>query len=158
MSYQCEITERAPQPVLSVRAKIKGQDLPQMLGQAYGAVMQYLGELGEQPAGAPFSAYYNMDMENLDVEAGFPVARPLPGKGQVQAGEIPGGLAASVVYVGPYSDCPPAYEALTQFVKDQGHTATGVAYEVYLNDATVTPPEQLMTQIVFPLQPVLEKA
>jgi effector-binding domain-containing protein len=157
MSYQCEIKERAPQPVLAIRARVKGQDLPQMLGQSFGAVAQYLGELGEQPAGAPFAAYYNMDMENLDVEAGFPVARPLPGRGAIQAGEIPGGLSASVVHVGPYADCGPAYEALTQFVKDQGHTATGVAYEMYLNDPAVTPPAQLMTQVVFPLQPVLEK-
>ncbi len=158
MSYQCEINERAPQPVLSIRTRTTVQDLARVSGQSYGAIAQYLGELGEQPAGAPFAAYYNMDMQDLDVELGFPVARPLPGKGEIQPSEIPGGRLASVMHTGPYADCGPAYEALTQFIKDQGHTATGVSYEMYLNDPTVTPPEQLMTQVVFPLQPVLEKA
>ncbi len=158
MPYQCEINERAAQPVLSIRTRVTVQDLARVSGQSYGAIAQYLGELGEQPAGAPFAAYYNMDMQDLDVELGFPVARPLLGKGEIQPGEIPGGLLASVMHIGPYADCGPAYEALTQFVKDHGHTATGVAYEMYLNDPSVTPPEQLMTQVVFPLQPLLEKA
>jgi effector-binding domain-containing protein len=127
-------------------------------GQTYGAIARYLAELGEQPAGAPFAAYYNMDMQDLDVEIGFPVTRPLRGKGEIHPGEIPGGLMASVMHIGPYPDCGLAYEALTQFVKDQGHTATGVAYEMYLNDPSVTPPQELMTQVVFPLQPVPRKA
>ena len=41
-------------------------------------IAQYLAEQSEQPAGAPFVAYYNMDMQNLDVEIGFPVTACLP--------------------------------------------------------------------------------
>ncbi len=157
MSYQCEIVERPAQPALTIRTRTSVQDLAQLSGQAFGAVAQYLGELGEYPAGAPFAAYYNMDMQNLDVELGFPVTRPLPGKGEIQASEIPGGRLATVVHTGPYSECGPAYEALAQFIKEHGYEATGVAYEAYLNDPTQTPPEQLQTQVIFPLQPVLEK-
>jgi len=84
MSYNCELKEQPPQPALSVRTRAAVQDLPQLFGKVYGAIMQYLGELGEQPAGMPFAAYYNMDMQNLDVEIGFPVARKFAGKGEVQ--------------------------------------------------------------------------
>jgi len=45
-----------------------------------------LNELGEKPLEAAFAAYYNMDMENLDVEMGFPVAKPLAGRGEIKAG------------------------------------------------------------------------
>ena len=158
MSYHCQIDERPAQPVLSVRSRTSVQDLPQALGHAFGAVMQYLGAQGEQPAGPPFAAYYNMDMQNLDVEIGFPVSHLLPGQGEVQAGEIPGGLQASVIHTGPYSECTPAYEALHQYIEEQGHPATYVAYEFYLNDPEHTPPEQLQTQIMFPLQPALQQA
>jgi len=154
MSYQCEINERPAQPALSIRARVSVQDLARVSGQAFGTVAQYLGTQGEHPAGPPFAAYYNMDMQNLDVELGFPVLHALPGQGEILASEIPGGRQASVVHTGPYSECGPAYAALSQFVKDQGYAATGVAYEFYLNDPTQTPPEQLQTQIVFPLQPV----
>jgi len=71
------------------------ETMAQVLGKAYGAIAQYLGELGEQPAGPPFVAYYNMDMQALDVEIGFPVSRKLSGKGDIQASEIPGGKALS---------------------------------------------------------------
>lgn len=89
MAYSCEIKEQAAQPVLSMRVRTPVQGLPQQLGRMFGAVAQYLGELGEQPAGPAFVAHHNMDMQNLDIEQGFPVSKPLPAKGEIQPGEIP---------------------------------------------------------------------
>ena len=152
MSYECKVKEQPTQATLAIRTRVSVQDLPQVLGKAYGAIAQYLGELGEQPAGPPFVAYYNMDMQALDVEIGFPVSRGLSGKGDIQAGEIPGGKVVTCLYTGPYSDIGPAYNALSQWMKENGHEATGVAYEMYLNDPGQTPPQELQTQIMFPLK------
>jgi effector-binding domain-containing protein len=85
-----------------------------MFGAGNGAIAQYLGEQGEQPIGPPFAAYYNMDMDNLDVEFGFPVARPLPGQTEIKAGEIAGGQVATCLYTDPYSEIEPAYTTLTK--------------------------------------------
>lgn len=93
-----------------------------------------------------------MDMQNLDVEIGFPVSKKLPGKDDIQAGEIPGGKAATCLYVGPYGEIEPAYNALLEWVKDNGYEASGVAYEMYLNDPQQSPPQELQTQVVFPLK------
>ena len=151
MSYECKVKEQPTQATLAIRTRVSVQDLPQVLGKAYGAIAQYLGDLGEQPAGPPFVAYYNMDMQDLDVEVGFPVSRGLSGKGDIQACEIPGGKVATCLYTGPYSDIGPAYNALSQWMKENGYEATGVAYEMYLNDPGQTVPQELQTQIVFPL-------
>ncbi|MGD1993309.1 MAG: GyrI-like domain-containing protein [Anaerolineae bacterium] len=151
MSYKCKVEERSAQPTLAIRTRTSVEHLPKILGQSYGAIGQYLGELGEQPVGPPFSAYYNMDMQDLDVEIGFPVARELPGRGEIQAGEIPGGRMATCLYTGPYSEMEPAYDALTRFIEENGYQPTGVAYEVYLSDPDETPSEALQTQILFPL-------
>jgi effector-binding domain-containing protein len=51
-----------------------------------------------------------------------------------------------------YSNMPPAYVVLSEWIKENGYEVTGVAYEMYLNDPAQTPPLELMTQIVFPLQ------
>ena len=118
MSYECKVKEQPTQATLAIRTRVSVQDLPQVLGKAYGAIAQYLGELGEQPAGPPFVAYYNMDMQDLDIEAGFPVSRGLSGKGDIQTGEIPGGKVATCLYTGPYSDIEPAYNALSQWMKE----------------------------------------
>src|SRR5512135_616558 len=109
MQYPCELTERSAQPVLSIRTRTAVQNLPQVLGQSYGAIAQYLGQMGQQPAGDPFVIYYNMDMQDLDIEVGFPAPGKLPGKDSVQASEIPAGKVVSCLHVGPYDQCAAAY-------------------------------------------------
>lgn len=151
MAYSCEVKEQPAQATLSIRTRAAVQDLPRVFGQGYEAIYRYLTELGEQPTGAPFAAYYNMDMENLDIELGFPVTRELPGRVEIKAGQIPGGRVATCLYTGPYSDMAPAYEELSQWLKDNGYEASGVVYEQYLNGPE-TPPAELQTQIVFPLK------
>ncbi len=152
MDYKCELKERAVQPTLAIRTRSAVQDLSQVLGQSYGAIMQYMCELDEQPAGAPFVAYYNMDMQDLDIEIGFPVAKKLAGKGNIQASEIPAGKFATCMHIGPYDQVEAAYNALMKWIEENGYEAAGVAYETYLNDPSETPPEQLQTLIMFPLK------
>jgi effector-binding domain-containing protein len=152
VEIKCEIHEQAPQPTLTIRTRTSAKNLPQAMGTAYGAIAQYMGELGEQPAGPPYCAYYNMDMEDLDVELGFAVDKVLAGKGEIQAGEMPIGMMASCLFTGPYVELAPAYDALASWIEENGMKATGVAYEFYLNDPTEVPPEELMTQIAFPLK------
>jgi effector-binding domain-containing protein len=152
MAYNCELIEQEPQPSLSIRTTTSIKNLPQELGKAYGAIGQYLGQLGEQPSGAPYAAYFNFDVNNFEVEIGFPVAKPLPEKDEIKATELPGGKLARCLYTGPYNKIEPAYNTLTEWVKESGYEATGVAYEFYLNDPGEIPPEELMTQIVFPLK------
>jgi effector-binding domain-containing protein len=152
MAYQCQMVEQPAQHTLLVRSVTSLQNLPGVLQQAYGATMQYLGELGVQPAGEPFAAYYNLDMQALDVEAGFPVPRQLPGRGNIVAGLIPAGKVATCLHVGPYDQTGPAYEALNKWIADNGYEATGVVYEFYLNDPRVMPPQEPRTRIVQPLK------
>ena len=152
MLYQCELLNQSAQPTLAIRTRTAIQNLPQVVGQAYGAIIQYAGSLGVQPCGAPFVAYYNMNMQDLDIEIGFPFAQELAGQGNIQAGAIPGGKAVTCVHIGPYDQVGGAYEALQKWVGANSDIPTGVAYEFYLNDPQTTPPAELQTQVVFPLQ------
>jgi effector-binding domain-containing protein len=152
MSYKCEIKEQSTQPALSIRTSTSVEHLPQVFGDAFGAIAQYLGELGEEPAGPPFAAYYNMDMQDLDVEIGIPVTKSLRGRDDIKASGIPGGQVATCLHTGPYSEIEPAYNALSEWMKENGYEATGVAYEMYLDDPAETPPQELKTQILFPLK------
>lgn len=147
MQYQCELQQLRAQPALSIRLTTAVRDLPLALGQGYGSIAQYLREQNEQPAGSPYAIYYNMDMQNLDVELGFPVSHYVNGKDRIKARETPTGSAATCVHVGPYSSLAPAYTALTQWITLNGFEPTGIAFEVYLNDPNETLPTQLQTQI-----------
>jgi len=152
MTYNCELIDQPAQPTLSIRTTTSIKELPNELGRAYGAIGQYLGQMGEQPTGAPYAAYFTFDMESMDIEIGFPVKSTLPGQDEIQSGEIPAGKVAQCLYTGPYNKIEPAYNALTAYVEEQGYEATGVAYEFYLNDPGEVEPEQLLTQIVFRLK------
>ncbi len=153
MSYQCEVKEQTTQLTLSVRTRSAVQNLPQTLGQAYKALWEYLRELGETAVGPPFVAYYNMDMQDLDIEVAVPVSKKLPAKNEIKPSEMAGGTFATCLYVGPYPAIEPAYTALMQWVEANGYKFAGNrSYEVYLNDPANTPPAELQTQILFPLQ------
>ena len=111
MDFDCKTQTLPAQPVLTVRTHTPVEGLQQVLGQAYMRIFEHLQELGQQPAGAPFVAYYNMDMQNLDLEIGFPVATLLPARDEVLSREIPEFKAATCLYLGPYPGMAAAYDA-----------------------------------------------
>ena len=151
MDFDCKTQTLPAQPVLTVRTHTPVEGLPQALGMAYKRIFEHLQELGQQPAGAPFVAYYNLDMQDLDLEIGFPVAAALPGKGEVLSSEIPERKAATCLYLGPYPGMSAAYDALNGYVAQNGLTINGPIYEYYLNDPSNTPPQELQTEIIFPV-------
>ena len=152
MSYEIKILELPDQPTLSIRATQPVGDLPQFFGRVYGSIMQYLTEIGQTPVGMPFAAYYNLDMQHLDVEAGFPVDKALPERGEIKSSSIPGGKFISTIHVGSYESAETAYNAMTEWAKQNGLEPTGVAYEYYLNDPNQDPPVQPQTEIRYPLK------
>ena len=151
LAYECEVVERPAQPALVARIRVPAQDMTLMLGDVYGAIRQYLAQLGETPAGPPYAAFGDVGRQNLDVELGYPVARPLRGKGGIKAGEIPAGRYATCLHVGPYAEIDPAYAALDRWVAENGHRATGQAYELYPDEVGSTLPQQLRVRLLFPL-------
>ncbi len=152
MDSKFHVTEQPAQPVLSIRKRTTVGNLPQELGKAYKAIVEYLEEIGEQPLVFAFAAYYNMDMQDLDVEMGFPVAKSLPGRGEIKAGEIPAGKQAFYLHKGPYDAVEPVYNAMMQWIGDNGYIPTGVSYEFYYNGPGEVPESELLTKIVFPLK------
>jgi effector-binding domain-containing protein len=140
------------QPALAIRTRTSLPNLPQTIGECFGKVINYLGQAGEQPAGAPYVGYYNMDMNDLDVEMGFPVAKALPGKGEIKVSQLPGGKMGTCLYTGPYTEMPVAYDALTKLLGEKGLEPTGIVYEVYYNSPAEVRPEELQTLILFPLK------
>nr|WP_243131741.1 GyrI-like domain-containing protein [Desulfallas thermosapovorans] len=45
-----------------------------------------------------------------------------------------------------------AYNALTQWISENGYTPTRLAYEFYLNSPCDTPESELLTRITFPVK------
>jgi effector-binding domain-containing protein len=152
MMFKIELLEQKAQPVLAVRTKTAMAELPKVIGESYGKIMGYLNELGAQPVDAPYTAYYNLDMENLDVEMGFPVAQVYPEKEDIKAGEIPAGKFACCIYKGPYAGMEEPYNNMFKWIEENGCQSTSVYYEYYYNAPGEVPESELLTRIVMPVK------
>jgi effector-binding domain-containing protein len=152
MEYSVKLLDLNDQPTLTMRSINPVEKLPQFFGVVYSAVIAYLNEIGETPAGMPFGIYYNLDMSALDVEAGFPVGRALPAKGEIIASIIPAGMYISTLHVGSYDSVQPAYDALIDWTKKNGYEPSGITYEYYLNDPSENPKIAPETEIRFPVK------
>jgi effector-binding domain-containing protein len=150
--YEIEVVETEAQPVLSIRMITSVNELPEEIGLAADSIVKHMNLMGEQPSDAIFVAYYNMDMDNLDVEIGFPTSKPLAGIHDIEVSEIPEGLKAICLYQGAYSEMEPVYEAMHDWLEENNFEPTGVVYEFYLNSPEDVPESDLLTKIVFLLE------
>ena len=74
-----------------------GSEIPPLLGDVFG----WLGKQGLEPAGPPFFRYDVIDMKGvMVVAAGVPVAAPVAGDGEIEAGTIPAGRYVTAVHTG----------------------------------------------------------
>ncbi len=149
MEGKVEVVETNEQPVLSIKSITSVDKLPTIIGEAYEKIFTYLGELGQSPADMPFVAYFNMDMENLSVEIGVPVADRLPSKDNIQASTIPGGKKAICMHKGPYSEMNKTYDEMSKWLMENKMSPSGVVYECYFNSPEEVAESELLTRIVF---------
>jgi len=148
---EIELIDLTEQPVLCIRTRTRVEDLPALIGESYHKIMQYLAELGAEPAGAPYTAYFNMDMQDLDVELGFPVDQTFSGRGDIQSIRSASGQAVACLHHGAYSEMTKTYDAMNRWIGERGLQPTGAAYEYYLTGPEV-PEADHLTRIVLPLK------
>lgn len=146
-----EFKEQERQPVLSIRTRTNMENLPKTIGDSYHKIAVYMEELGEKPKSEPFVAYYNMDMQDMDIEIGFPVGKLLSGKGDIRASEIEAGPVATYMYKGPYSGMEPVYIEIFKQIEEKKCIPKGVFYEFYYNAPDEVSESELLTRIVIPI-------
>jgi len=152
MEYKCELIEREEQFIVSVRTKSAVENLPKLFGETYVKLMSYLSEINEYPNDAPFAIYYNLDMADLDIEIGFPVAREVEERDDMQPNIIPKGKYITCMHIGAYSKMEYAYFALKSFAKENGYETEETAYEFYLNGPDETTEDNYKTRIIIPVK------
>lgn len=152
MSFVFQIEETGQQPMLCIRKTVAVTKLPQILGEVYGKVVDHIARQGVQPLGPAIIGYFNMDMENLELEIGFPVQEPLAGNDEIVLTYIPAGKKATGFHKGPYQDLAKTYDAMSRWMAEKGYEASGVVYEFYFNSPGEVPETELLTKINFPLK------
>ena len=96
------IQERAEQPYLGIRTQVTLAEMgTDVIPRLHSEVLAWMNKQGMEPTGAPFIRFYIINMEaRLDIELGWLVANAAPGEGRIQAGVLPAGRYASLIYTG----------------------------------------------------------
>ncbi len=130
-SNDVEIEQLEPQPVLSIRATARIDQLGETMGDRLQALQGYLQQHGTKPSGPPFVRYHTFGETETDFETGIPVAEPAEGEGRIAGGELPGGPAVTTWHIGPHDKLGDAYARIEAWLKEHDHERGGPAREVY---------------------------
>jgi hypothetical protein len=95
-----KIEHRPKQNYVGIRTQVSLQDLGSgIIPQLHSEVMGWLKSQDMEPSGASFIRYHVVNMPDyLDIELAWPVAQPVTGSGRVQAGVLPEGQYAFLIY------------------------------------------------------------
>jgi DNA-binding transcriptional MerR regulator len=152
MQYQVAVREEVPLDVVCIAARASLATIAQTIGECFGELMGYVQEHGLQMTGPPFIAYPDpIHEEEGTIECCFPVAGAAEPQGRVKLRHLSGGPVAWTRHVGPYDQVGDAYAALDAWVADNGRHMAGAPREVYLSEPRTTAPEDLLTEVVWPL-------
>lgn len=119
-------------------------------GRHVGGLFALAQQEGLKLVGAPLSIYHDSEFDpaDNDTEVALPVERSSE-KTRVLAG----GLCATALCSGPYSNLPNAYARLMEWMQKNGYALAAAPYEQYEKGPMETDePEEFLTRIYFPLQ------
>lgn len=160
MPYSVTVTDVPVQHVVATRRTTDLAHVGAAIESGFTALMGYLGPRGIAPAGAPMAIYHDVidtDVEGT-IELCLPVPSPVDGADDVHGVELPAGPVATTVHQGPYDQLRPAYHTLEGWIAEHGYEIAGPPREVYVDDPTQVPPDDLRTQIDWPVRRATDDA
>lgn len=151
MAYQIEVITLKPQPVLVMEDEVAPEELGAALGRMLPAVHGYVSQQGAVITGMPFMRYLEM-ADKFRIQAGMPVAESIPGTDDIKADELPGGKAATTVFLGPYHEVGAAWDAINAWREERGMDIGFGGWDIYENDPSeVSDPKEIRTRLYQPL-------
>ena len=145
-----EVQTIEAQPTLGIRVSVRQAEIGETVGRLLPKV---LAAAGDDAAGPVLARWHHWENDAGEMELAVPVRAARPATGECRPGALPGGRAVVADYVGSYEGLPAAWATFKQWMTDHGHTTDGdvAPWEAYLSDCSVTPAEELVTRIVWPL-------
>lgn len=140
-------------PAINVASLRIHTDLASIATDLAGGFGQVGAAVAGPPAGPPFVIFHDVIDEETDgdIEICFPVPGPIEASGDVTSRELAGGSMVTTIHKGPYDQVSPAYHTLTGWVQEHGHQFAGPPREIYLNDPTTVEPDEILTEIQWPI-------
>jgi AraC family transcriptional regulator len=124
--------------------------------QALNKFMTEFSKQGLTPGGPMHGVYYNLPQEvkpeELKWALGFPVPKDAKVLAPMKKLECNHKTIAVYLHIGPYEKMEPSYNKIFRFIESQGYKMVFPSYEKYLSNPYEVKPEELKSEIVFPIE------
>ena len=124
---QIQIQRRGDIPLAVIRRTVRRSELSRVVPECCGLVWQAV-RAQQTRAGRHVALYWD---DAIRLEVGVELLGPFVEQGEVVCSAAPGGVIASTVHFGPYSQLGAAHEAIRQWCEAQNHKFAGPSWEIY---------------------------
>lgn len=155
MSTNVSIKNNTTITALSHRVETTYDGIFTDIPEGFGQVMGRLSDQNIDPAGAPFTLFYQApDRDSMgDIAMCVPVSPELDLADLAEMSvEVPEGPAASIIHRGSYENMGESYATVSAWIHERGHTICGPTREVYLNSPAEVTEADLLTEILVPIE------
>jgi effector-binding domain-containing protein len=87
------------------------------------------------------------DPNDSDLELAIEIKEAVKGTRDLETG-----LCAVITHKGPYSGLVESYAKVVSWIEKEGYAIASSPFDLYLNDPDETKPEDLITEIYFPVK------
>lgn len=154
MDYSIQVKELPSQLTFQVKKTVTMDSIGRGLGEAFAAIMEQAEAGGADFAGPPFVIYPEECVGEFPLLLCMPVTAgcPEPAEGSgVELRETQPCTAACTLHLGPYSKLGDAYGVLQTWFKANGKVPAGPPREIYLNEPDKVAPDELLTEVAWPM-------
>ncbi len=149
-----EIVEKRIEETRVAYAQFKG---------SYNKIPEHMQEVGQwviddglEMTGMVYGSYFNSPDEVSEDELEYEIGFSFKGDLKIQEGklgykEIPEHSVLAAVHKGPYTNVGPVIRAIAKYAAENGYDVVGPVTEVYLNDPGQVSPQELLTEVRFPV-------
>lgn len=130
-------------------------DIVEDFEAAYGAVESFIAEHSLEVTGPPLAINTLWEDNTYGYDAGSIVTAGPQGEvaadSPVQVQQMYAGKVLRAVHYGSYDDMPQTYDQIEAFVATHGYAENGDAWDVWITDPDVTPVNELISHIYYPI-------
>lgn len=154
---EIKIVEVPTQQVVGIKKTGNYSLIPELLMKLAGYIMEKKIAFAGMPTFlchecSPESVREANEKGTAVVEVVWPVTGKVSGSGEIKVYSLPGGKMVRTVHKGPYDTCEPTYLALFSWIEQHHLKISGPIREIYPNDPREVKPEEIMTEILVPVQ------
>ena len=124
------------------------------MGQLFSQLGEYAA--GKQLTGEIVGIYYDdpatVAAENLRSEIGIVVPEGFMPDSGYGVQEIPAQKVVYAILNGPYAEIAKEYPYIMKWMEKKGYKMSGPVMEIYLEAGPGVPPEELVTEVRFPIE------